>query len=195
MAYAIRNIQSVLGKCFLSTDSEEYARIGEDYGAIILERPKELATDEARLIEVLSYHGKGYDGVLCQPPTAPFVTHETLEALMVGPDAVTVSRAREHPSLMVGEDPIYPRQKRRIWYFLNGCASFRRKESLKRCDFRANALENPRHILIEPPESLNIDDEWDWTLAEWIIGNTTSSGFTARGSSTRISASSVKTNI
>lgn len=191
MVYAIRNIQGVLGKCFVSTDSEEYAQIAEQYGAIILERPPELATDDARLIDVLAFHGKGYDGVLCQPPTAPFVKPETLLRLLKFPCAMTVSKAREHPSLMVGKEPVYPRQRRAPALFLNGCASFRGKALLERCDLKTNALDGAHLVEIAPPESLNIDDWWDWSQAEWIIGNTTCSTSTIGASkegSTTISA-------
>lgn len=191
MSYAIENVQDVLGKCYVSTDSEEYGRIAEEYGAIVLERPERLSGDYTRLIEVLQYHGEGYDGVLCQPPTAPFVTPGTLLRLIRSPCAVTVSEAREHPCLMVGAEPVYPRQKRGKALYLNGCASFRGKDVLKECDFASNALWNPHLVEIKAPESINIDDEWDFRVAKWNIGNSTFSTSTTgigTGSSINISA-------
>jgi CMP-N-acetylneuraminic acid synthetase len=175
MYYAIRNIRNVLGKCYVSTDSEEYARYAEDCGAIVLERPEGLGTDETRIIEVLSYHGKGYDGVLCQPPTAPFVSEETLLRLLSGihrgSSAITVTKSRENGRIW-GEKTVYPRQKRQEKFFLNGCASFRGAEVLLECDLTTNALFEPSLVEIPYPEALNIDDAWDWTVAEWIAGNT-----------------------
>lgn len=178
LSYAIQNVKEILGKCFVSTDSEIYAEIAEEWGAIVLERPAELAKDSARLIEVLAYHGLGYDGVLCQVPTAPFVSESTLLRLLAGihkgSSACTVSKCREHPSLMVGEKHVYPRQIREPKFFLNGCASFRGADVLRECDLSTNALWNPNYVEVQWPEALNIDDAWDWQIASWITGSSTS---------------------
>ena len=195
MAYAIENVRSVLGKCFVSTDSEEYAEIAESYGAIVLERPDGLADDRTRLVEVAAYHGKGYDGVLMQPPTAPFVTENTLLRLLSGVhrghSAVTVHPSREYGT--IEGHTVYPRQRREPKWVLNGCASFRGADVLQECDLKSNALWNPHYVEIHYPEALNIDDAWDWQLAEWIAGSSArseSTTITSPVSSMNISSSS-----
>lgn len=169
MYYAIQNVIDVLGECFVSTDSEYYAGLAEELGAGVLERPASLSQDDTRLIQVLSYHCEGFDGVLCQPPTAPLVKPQTLLKLLDGAhrgsSSVTVSQSREWGRIL-GSEIVYPRQNRPKKYVLDGCASFRGSEMLSECNLHTNALWKPNFVEIRPPENLNIDDEYDWGLAE-----------------------------
>lgn len=78
-------------KVVLSTDSEEYARIGESYGAIIpFLRPDYLASDEASsvdvIIHVLDYlaaNNDGYDYVLLLEPTSPLTEAADIDDAIV----------------------------------------------------------------------------------------------------------------
>jgi CMP-N,N'-diacetyllegionaminic acid synthase len=76
------------GAVWLSTDSADYAAIGERYGARVpFLRPPELATDSARSIDVALHamafaeaEGAPAEALGLLEPTSPFVRPETLRA-------------------------------------------------------------------------------------------------------------------
>ena len=49
LAYSIKTANSIkqIQKCFVSTDSPEIAEVANDYGAIVIDRPSKLSTDES----------------------------------------------------------------------------------------------------------------------------------------------------
>ena len=64
----------------VSTDSVEIAEEARDHGALVLARPAELATDEARSADVIKHalrslgNGVDYDQVMLLEPSSPFAT-------------------------------------------------------------------------------------------------------------------------
>lgn len=81
IAWTIEQISDskLIDKCIVSTDSQEIAKISEDYGVKVPElRPKDLSTDEASSMDVLEYtiqreemQGRTYDYVMLLEPTSP----------------------------------------------------------------------------------------------------------------------------
>lgn len=71
---------------WLSTDSEEYAQIGEKAGAVVpFIRPSNLAEDETPSVDVVLHAmnyaekiGKKYDAICLLEPTVPFVPYKFL---------------------------------------------------------------------------------------------------------------------
>ena len=63
-----------LDEYLVSTDDEEIASIAHEYGATVLMRPKELATDEAKTISVLQHIAKEkseFQHIMVLQPTSP----------------------------------------------------------------------------------------------------------------------------
>lgn len=100
----------VVGKVFVSTDSDEYAQIAQRAGAEVIRRPPQLATDDAtsedtvgHALDIILDGIEGYEiGVLLQP-TSPLTKAETIrntvEAVAVkGYDtALSVVKAKHRP--------------------------------------------------------------------------------------------------
>jgi len=87
MAYSIETAKNsnLFDKIVVSTDSEEIAKVAENYGAEILYRPKELADDYTgtgdvfnHAIDILNKNGK-YKYACMIYPTAPFLRVEYLK--------------------------------------------------------------------------------------------------------------------
>lgn len=105
---------SYIDYVLVSTDSEEIAKCGKDYGAKVpFLRPAEYATDEAKTIDVLLHGietlrqtGEEFDYLMLLQPTQPFRTSKQLtEAIEMIVDRelsslVSVCPVEEHPILM-----------------------------------------------------------------------------------------------
>lgn len=89
LAYRIQSALKLTEKknIWLSTDSERYAQIGEQYGATIpFIRPEELAKDDASSIDVVLHamqyaesKGHKYSKIALLEPTSPFVYSEYIK--------------------------------------------------------------------------------------------------------------------
>lgn len=121
----------------VSTDSEVIAACARQYGAKVpCLRPEELATDEAKTIDVLLYEiarlqeeGQIFDYVLLLQPTQPIRTSRQLtEAIerMIDSDftsLVSVCPVEEHPILMRTQD-----KKGKLLPVIAGGSTVRRQE-------------------------------------------------------------------
>ena len=175
----------------VSTDDSAIADIARAEGGMVpWLRPSELATDEASSVDVCIHaldwyeavHGR-VDGLLLLQPTSPFRSKETIlrglrkfyaskQGLVVG-----VSPAKSHPAwcYKVDGDAVRP--------FVKG-------KHLRSQDLPAAYVANGAFYLITPEclrgsksfydgmvplimnsraESLDIDTEWDWMLAETLL--------------------------
>lgn len=81
---------SYISKVLVSTDDDEIARISKDFGAEVIDRPYELATDTASSIDVISHaifwmeqtEVQKYKGMILLQPTSPLRTsHHIKEAI------------------------------------------------------------------------------------------------------------------
>jgi CMP-N-acetylneuraminic acid synthetase len=80
---------TVIDLVIVSTDSQEYADIAKSYGAKVVLRPKELAGDEASLMEALQHGYRNVEqkfgtfGVIVNlQPTSPLRTSEHIEGAL-----------------------------------------------------------------------------------------------------------------
>ncbi len=101
LGHSIRSAQSVpqVSQVFVSTDSEEIALVAEEFNATVIQRPPELATDQASewlawqhaIRHVNSNYGT-FDCFLSLPATAPLRSSQDiqlcLDGLKPGVDAV-----------------------------------------------------------------------------------------------------------
>ncbi len=88
LAYSICSAldSEIFDKVVVSTDSTNYAGIAEKYGAEVIMRPPEFATDTSPdyewvkyTIDCLAERGKEYDAFSILRPTSPFRTVETIK--------------------------------------------------------------------------------------------------------------------
>ena len=93
-----------VSKVYVSTDDEEIASISKKYGADIIWRPPEYATDTSKDLDVMR-HAVGYlgdfDNIVHLRATTPMISWETvdkaIEYFLANPDCSSLRSAHESP--------------------------------------------------------------------------------------------------
>jgi CMP-N,N'-diacetyllegionaminic acid synthase len=185
-----------LDRTIVSTEDEEIASVALNCGAEVpFRRPKDLATDDARTIDVIlhalewleSYEAYVPDALVLLQPTCPLRTGKHIDeavALYEGRDAdcvVAVSEPEHHPYWMKTMDDaglLTPfmqvdlsryHQKQtlpQVWSSNSSIYVIRRTSVLAR-----RTIYGGRNYgyAMPRPEALDIDTAWDFHLAELII--------------------------
>jgi N-acylneuraminate cytidylyltransferase len=80
---------TAIDRTVVSTDDDEIAQVAQEYGAEVADRPDELATDEALVVDAVRYHiaawrevGTPADVVVLLEPTCPFRSAEDVRACL-----------------------------------------------------------------------------------------------------------------
>lgn len=174
-----------IDKIVVSTDSDKYAQLAKFYGAEILMRPKELATDEAPMIPVL-HHALNHfpaDLVILLDPTSPFRTVKDIETclekikLPETDSVVTVTQAEHNPYFIMGKisddywqplftDKITRRQNAPEVFQLNAAVYVIKPGVIK---LGKIFTDKTRTVVMPPERSVHIDTELDFKLAEFLI--------------------------
>ncbi|MCK5285533.1 MAG: acylneuraminate cytidylyltransferase family protein [Alphaproteobacteria bacterium] len=181
----------------VTTDDDEIAVVSRTFGAEIIDRPADLATDTAssydtikHALEALAVQGKIYSHFVLLQPTSPLRTAIHLEECLSkffksnANSAISVCKAEHHPykafiveqkhlKPLFGEEYLAaPRQTLPPIYCQNGALY------VMGCNDFLNKTDNfylppvmPYVMGIE--ESLDIDTEQDLALAEFLIKNKT----------------------
>ncbi|WP_148255166.1 acylneuraminate cytidylyltransferase family protein [Aidingimonas lacisalsi] len=195
MAWAVETALSVdeIDRVIVSTDSEAIAEVARMYGAEVYERPGHLATDTALVLETVRdlmgrLRARGESalyGVLLEP-TAPFRRPEDIRACLQrlheeGLDSVATFKPvdlnphrawrlenGEPQPFIDGSIPWLPRQQLPEAYQLSGEVYAFRVASL---DLTQQGMLFGRMgaVVVDGKSSLDIDDEHDFRLAEWMI--------------------------
>lgn len=185
-----------IDRVFVSTDTEEIAGVSKKYCADVpFIRPKNLATDKASSESVI-YHTlewifqneeKKYDYFILLQPTTPLRTEkhidESIEKIVNNAQAkslVSICESLAHPYLMktindegylenfIGQSTrIVRRQDFPPVYQLNGAIYILRTD-----DFMATKslyVKPTSYYLMNKISSIDIDDEFDFRLAEYIL--------------------------
>lgn len=200
-AIAARVFDDVL----VSTDDKEIAAIAREYGASVpWLRPGELSTDTATSVDVVLHalstwesEGGGAASVMLLQPTSPFRSTETicraveLHMQAGNPPVVSVCPVKAHPAWCFRVDgegcmhryasdnaPPARSQDLPPAYQLNGAVYLATADDLRSeqsflCS-RTRAL-----VVTHPEESIDIDDAWDWQLAECIAAVLAANGAAA----------------
>lgn len=169
----------------ISTDDPNIAAICKAAGAYVpWLRPSELATDTASSVDVALHALDWYestkgcvDGLLLLQPTSPYRTQKTvLKGIKLFQErkcsVIAVSEVKIHPArcFFIRSDRInmfYQADSKHIEpaYAANGSfylispISLRKEKSFLETSTVPMIIDNPR-------ETLDIDTEWDWLLAE-----------------------------
>lgn len=177
----------------LTTDDAEIASEGTACGLAIVNRPPELATDDARGVDAWRHAwlaaeemaGHQFEMSLLVQPTSPLRTADDLKRCLAviedeGRDAViTVSPTPAHFSpdktLLLSEEGdlqpylesgvVWLRQKAASYYFLNGYGYMARRRRL--VEEEKILGPNTGAVVIDRPV-VNIDEPFDLELAAWV---------------------------
>lgn len=180
----------------VSTDDPEIAEVSKSYGALVLSlRPSRLATDEASSIDVAIHALNQYedahfsvDGLMLLQPTSPFRSSNTINDAANkfkssgGKSVVGVSSAESHPAWcfyidnehlipVLGSDQLTSRsQDLRPAFVVNGTIYLTSPKSLRESKSFITSESSPL-IISNVAESIDIDTEFDWLLANAILQN------------------------
>jgi CMP-N-acetylneuraminic acid synthetase len=180
----------------VSTDSSEIAERAAAAGALVpWLRPAELATDTTSMADVALHALDWYerergrvDGLLLLQPTSPFRRRASIQRGCelfdeVGGErpVIGVSPAASHPMwcYRVHGSSMRPfvdgagdlrSQDLPPAYVINGGCYIWSPERL-RADRAFHGDDLVPLVMTEPGEAIDIDTEWDWTLAEAMVGS------------------------
>ena len=177
----------------VSTDDQKIAAIAKSAGALVpWLRPEELATDTASSVDVCLHALEWYekengkvDGLMLLQPTSPFRSRKRvlqgIELFSSQPHrpVIGVSPAKSHPMwcykveegtmspFIKGSETNMRSQDLPPAYAINGSFYLISPDVFRKQ--RQFHTENMMPLIIDSPkESLDIDTEWDWKLAEAI---------------------------
>lgn len=198
IAYTIEAALQVgfVDKVIVSTDDLEIAQISREYGAEVpFLRPYELATDEAKSIDVILHamdwmekeHG-AFNLILLLQPTSPFRNREDIKAALDiffkknAKAVVSVCEAEHSPLWMntlnddlnmkdfIRKDILNKnRQELGKYYRINGAIYIAEWDYLKQ---NKTFFGDKTYAYIMPKErSIDIDTEMDFKFAEFLMSN------------------------
>ncbi|WP_416147675.1 cytidylyltransferase domain-containing protein [Salipaludibacillus sp. HK11] len=185
ISYSIENaLNSIFNlDVVVSTDDEEIERIAELYGAKVIKRPDELATDHVTLdpviyntlIKMENEKGIKYDYVVTMQPTSPLLTTATLDNAIKSfmensYDTVISGIDRPHLSWTEKKGKIIPLYKERLnrQYLPKNLLETGAFVITKREFVKEQSRLGPRVSIYEVSEneSIDIDSPQDWWVAE-----------------------------
>jgi len=196
IAYTIKSaLDAKIDRIIVSTDSEDIAEVAVNYGAEVIIRPNKLALDDSPTLPVIQHVLKAIqnqdepDAILTLQPTSPFREAKHIsDALLTFFDGnadslVSVVKVPHHFNpfsvMSLAEDGyLVPyqdydenknmRQLKPSFYARNGAAIY---ICTYDCLMKKNSLFGDKILPYEMDRSasVDIDDEWDWKLAELIL--------------------------
>jgi len=160
----------LLDRYVVSTEDKEIAEISRKYGAEVIPRPPELATDEASTISVLQdiLTKSDADVVVLLQATSPIRDDNLIEL------CIKKFLDSEADSLATGFICKYyeygnyqqRRQDLKGWFYDDGNVYVFRADLLKKGDRYGKQMER---MIIDREQNIEIDDEFDFWLAEQVL--------------------------
>lgn len=161
----------LLDEFVVSTEDEEIARVANDWGAPVMKRPADLATDEATteavMLHVLSAYPKASALVLLQP-TSPVRDPGLIDRCI---DRFLETRADSLATGFVCKfveygRPAPRRQEIPGFFYDDGSVYVMRADLLRAGDRYGNRMEL---LETDREQNVEIDDEFDFWLCEQIL--------------------------
>ena len=190
------NQSEYIDRCIVSTDNDEISEIAKMYNCEVpFIRPKILAKDDSIAISVIKHaitflneKGQYYDIVIVLQPTSPLRTGEDIEAAIAlfaknSTESVVSMVEVSHPvqwtfqltpELNIIDANKFANTRRQDFekrYSLNGAIYISRVDSL----FSINTFLSQNTVAYVMPEdrSIDIDNQFDFDLAEYFINKNT----------------------
>ena len=175
----------------VSTEDAEIADVSKSWGAKVMNRPAEFAGDKTPMPEVIHHVLREYkspvDVILLLQPTCPQRTSEDIDKALAhfdNPAVVSVMSVYQvedhHPARMYKMQngrlaPLFPelmaarRQDLPPIYHRNGAIYACRVEHFRKAGYLWD--EHPVPYIMSREQSLNIDDPFDFAVAEFVYAN------------------------
>lgn len=186
-----KNLREV-ERIFVSTDCDEISSVALEYGADVIPRPSELASDTApewlawqHAIQFVEHNFASFDCFLSLPATSPMKNSQDVQRCLDAfrPDVdmvITMSTAHRSPwfnmvtvdlnsklKLVLGDGGITRRQDARKCFDVTTVAYVSRPEfilnSTSMWDGTVVGVEIPRH------RSIDVDDKLDYEIARFLM--------------------------
>lgn len=178
---------------YVTTDGSEIAKIAKDYGADVIRRPSNLATDKSPIVRTVRHvishlrnKNISMDSIVLLEPTCPFRSQKDIQACLellnqgydscatftpseTPPSRLWILEDHEPKLLLEGSNPWLPRQSLDKAYKLNGaCYAFNREMFMKQSKF--NILFGDMGSVKMPAQrSVDIDTPIDLELARAMV--------------------------
>lgn len=188
----------ITGDVWVSTDSEKYARIAEEYGANIpFIRPDYLATDNASSIDVVLHamnyaieNNKKYDLIGLLEPTSPFIMSSDLEKAVAmldknkdatsivatkesRPNRIFIQKESKYLEELATNLKVYNKLSRQNFgKEITPSGGFYISKWDVFLETRSFYTLKTLSYLVDDVSGLEIDEPLDWKFAEFIIRNT-----------------------
>lgn len=199
IAYTILNAKKskyVKNNLYVSTENQTIAKVGKEFGANVVHRPKDLATDEASTLSVLKHvveqvekDGVEFDTVVLLQPTSPFRKSSTIDGGVKKlwdnwqkmSAVFSVKQTKFPPNWMLrikGDllEFVFPNDFLKIrgqdlekTYEVDGVLYVLKKELIKKSVHYPFAHGKTGYLITDKIESVDIDDEDDLKIARAII--------------------------
>ena len=185
LAYTIEAALGAKGldSVYVSTEDKEIAKLAKERGAQVIDRPAELATDEASTKPVLEHAlaelGGGVDALVLLQPTSPLRGPADIDAALEkfessGCDSLLSVSEKRHFYWRRESGELKRLYEKRIrtqemepWLEENGAIYVTTKSVLENNDdWLGGSIEN---IIMDETSSIDIDTEFDFWLAEKIL--------------------------
>lgn len=191
MSYVIEELKKLPFPIYVSTDDQEIADVAKGLGVQVIDRPSELATDTAKSIDAVKHALPimNADYVLLANACTPFVKAEdyegTVKMLETGCDSVTslVEDFSAHPSKVCrleenskvipadneGGKPKFETGERQLLgkcFKRNTAIYLSKREVIESGTFFGS---DTRGYVMPKERSWDINDEFDWSVAEYLI--------------------------
>lgn len=179
-----------IDKVVVSTEDKEIAEVAMRAGAIVpFLRPDELATDEAKTIDVVMHtvefyekKAENYDIIVLLQPTSPLRDSDDIKRCLEyfmrkeQRSLLTVSEVADHPLLirqfgegnvltkLVEEDSDVRRQDMKKFFRVNGAVYI---NSMSQLSEKTKLNENEMGYVLSKEHGVDIDTEEDFILAEY----------------------------
>ncbi|RUM49225.1 MAG: acylneuraminate cytidylyltransferase family protein [Hydrogenothermus sp.] len=181
-----------IDEIYVSTDSRKIKDVVKTAKVNIVDRPKELATDEAKTIDVVIHFIKHLESrnykenflIILLQPTSPLRTVEDIDKALemyfrFKVPIVSVSKACHPPQWIAELDEdlgisnflkaisCYQRQKSGKVYQLNGAIYIADKKTIKK--EKSFLTLGTKAFIMSKERSIDIDDEFDFKIADLLL--------------------------
>ena len=170
----------LIDKIVLSTDSEQYKKIVENYGIQVIMRPKNIAGDnsksEAALLhslEVLEAQGEKFDNVIMMQPSNPIVDPKDITTgleLMANEGSSSIVTYTDFKGFFINDDDLLARpmsQAKEVRKLESGAFWITNVAELKKNN---NRICKPvSYLKINDLSAIDIDTQYELEIAEVVL--------------------------
>lgn len=194
LAYSIITAKEIklIDEVYVSTENKKIKQIAHNYGAKVIDRPFELASDTANIldsmkhmIDKISLIKKNNVIIVIFYPTAPIRIAKEMEKCikMLNDDidyVISVTKSKIRPSYLLiekdgllefwlkGKQEVNRQEQKNTYYYLTGSIFVTTSNYLKQKDGLILGGKMKKYV-IDESESLDIDTKFDFELCKFVM--------------------------